>query len=384
MNFVVDATPEIGLDHDAILASDLDCDGYGIRNAGAIHALNLVEQDDPRLYDARMMLPGSVYDLHVFPPPLPPPPPMPGDSPIAPPPETDHRIVQSKLNLNGNCPANYLSLPPPAPDAPSPTRAARGDLYQPVDQKGFAYGYASLDSAAKIPIGQVPTLGGGTLRQISLKLPVELYLVSPAGADLSGAVVFNVGWSGAPALSWFGTSPLDVTGAPPRFVRGFLPASLVPGLDGTIFTSGLFDRNRLPVAIGVGTAPPHGPGMVPDPGESGDPTDFLGRDMLYHPMRTEISYQPRVTEPYVVILSMGEVALGGADITGATSPDAQELRVQIYCNDNTALIMYRINKSGFFKEYSGETIFLNPGDTVETFTMKVGYNSSAFVYYTYA
>jgi hypothetical protein len=90
--------------------------------------------------------------------------------------------------------------------------------------------------------------------------------------------------------------------------------------------------------------------------------------MQYHPMRTEISYQPRVTAPYVTQI--------------AFDPDVQAVPVQIFCNDKGALIMFRTQGTPWFKEYSGETIFLHPGDTVETFTMKVGYNPSAFVYYT--
>jgi hypothetical protein len=323
----------IDLIENGILDTDLDADGFDILNVNQINPLppTIVPSDDPRLSDPRPVLDGSVTDASVA---------------------SGAAIAQNKLNLNGVIPSVWLGN--------ASTQAAQGDLVEYLANKGQPNGYASLDSTGKVPVTQVPSaVGAGTVTSVGLAMPPQFTV---SGSPVNAAGVLTAIWNNVPDGSWFGNA--SGAAAPPSFQTTPLPLSLIPNLDASQITTGIFDPARLPVAVGVGLAG-HAPGIVPDPGTSGSPTDYLARDMTYKPIPSlGPTYQPAVANPTFVVSA------------GATST--------LFIKSTTlgAAIFYSTTgaTSGFQAAPSNGTISgLTPGSTVWSYAARAGYNNSNVV-----
>lgn len=338
----------IPIEQDAVLSTNLDCQGFRVLNIHAIDPVPppLVSVDDSRLSDQRPVPNGSVTDASIA---------------------ASAAIDQSKLSFNGLPPASWLGN--------ASNQFARGDLVQLKSQKGVAGGYAGMDAAGKLPSSVVTTGGGGgKVNSVGLAMPRE-FNVTPSPIVTNG--VFAVSWANAADASWFGaygqprigdnTQPLL-----PSFLTKKLPLSLVPGLDGSKFTTGIFPDDYLPPMSGVGTG--HAPGLVPDPGENGDPNDYLGRDGKWRPFVMNFSYQP--TLPDVTIQ------------WNPSGPLGQSITLRTISG---AVLFYRINNSGGFieahvKDKASESIELTLAidDFVEAYASKAGYNNSNITTYVVA
>jgi hypothetical protein len=344
-----------GLDN-AFLMTDLDFDGYGLRNCKTFDAVNLLHRTDPSLSDPRTMLPGSVTNASVkeF---LPPQSPDPDDIPPPIPPE-DVRIVQSKLNLNGNLPLSFVTPPSDVPDS---DHGVRGDLYQPKAEKAVNNGYASLDANKRIPSTQIPLAGTGTLKELFVTTPVEFALVPPV-SPIAGQITLAGSWNAAPKVSWLG-NPTVADDGRPRFYLGKIPATLVPSLGAAIITTGVLSPDVLPVAVGVGSG--HASGAMPDPGKTGDPTDYLGRDMQWRSMTRSLAYQPTLQSPAISVIS--------------TKKDVAT--VAISQTNDAAAIFYRVSPMTGFAEYTGP-VELPLWESIEAYAVLTGYNPSPISYFT--
>ena len=247
------------------LITDLECNYKNLLHVGGLFPVPypLVSTSDPRLTDARNPLPGSVFDSSV---------------------SGTAGIVQSKLNLNGLIPGVWMGT--------TSLTAAQGNLVEYFTNKALPNGYASLDGTGKVPVSQLPVgAGGGTITSIGLSMPA-MFTVTGSPVTVSGTL--GVAWNSVSGSSWFG----NATGgsAVPTFNTLPLPLSLIPSLPASQVSSGVFAFSRLPLAVGVGSS--HAPGAAPDPGASGSPFDYLGRDMAYHTIpQFGPSYQPVVPNP---------------------------------------------------------------------------------------
>jgi hypothetical protein len=231
--------------------------------------------------------------------------------------------------------------------------AAKGDLVQLNSQKGLANGYCPLDATGRMPAGFYTAIGpGGTINYLGLSLPAE-FVVSP-GFMNNGAGTFAALWQAAPAASWFGAS---VPGQPQFYTDPF-PVVLIPDLDASKITSGVFSVNRLPIAeMGQGQ------GIVPDPGAAGDPTDYLARDMTYKTMGPEPNYEPAVPNPSITF------AYWSGTQAAITVTDSL----------NGVSLFYRINFTGTFIPVPAGTFLVDSGVTVEAYAAKIGYQNSQIV-----
>lgn len=256
-----------------VLQSDLDAQNFSLLNLGFIDPVpsNLVENDDPRLSDARAPLDGSVTNASVA---------------------AGAAIAQSKLNLNGTMPSGWFGT--------SSTTAARGDLAEYKANKGAANGYAPLDGSGKVPAALLPTgVGTGTITSVGITMPAEFTVT---GSPVTSVGTIAIGWAAAPPYSWFGND----SGSPaiPSFKTTPFPVSVIPNLDAAKITSGVLAAARLPVAIGVGGS--HAIGAVPDPGAVGTADDYLARDMTYKAKPTiGPTYQPTVPNPTLTAVGVG-------------------------------------------------------------------------------
>lgn len=325
---------------DDILGSDLDCNGFVLRNIGAMTPTPspLVSIDDPRLSDPRAILDGSVTNDSV--------------NPIA-------GIDQSKLNLGGNIPPSWIGT--------QSNQAAQGDLVERVANKGVPGGYAGLDANGLILSSNVtPGPQPGTVNSVGLIMPKEFTVTNSPVQD-SGDL--TVQWANADAVSWFGRiEPTEITdGVPdltPHFVTKAIPVSLIPALDASQFTTVQFSLNVLPFAIGLGAE--HAIGILPDPELNGDPNDYLGRDMKWRAFDNNIAYQPD-TPPV-------QISVNYLDASG-------QLSVSIRSVLKGSSLFYRVNGGTFIEVIpTGSdvvtTIMVNPSDFVEAFAAKSGYNNS--------
>jgi hypothetical protein len=314
----------------AELVSDLDCDGFEIKNPGELHADNLVSSDDPRLNDPRVPPAASVTNEHV---------------------NRDAAIAQSKLNLNDALPLNFL--------APDILHAARGDLTEYLSRKGTPGGYAGLDSGRKIPAASIPISGTGTLVDLLISLPGQFSLSPSRVTD--GSVTMAATWAASPSQSFFGNN--TGTARQPQFAP-LIPVSLVPPLPAGKFVSGVFSLARLPTAIGTGTG--HATGLVTDPGLDGQPDDYLARDMTYKPMRSEIDYQPKVSSPSIALLGYDG---SGDPVVDVNSPTPGG--VCFYRHD--------LSPGSLYSEVSGP---VSVQGTVRAYAVKTGYTQSDMAIYT--
>lgn len=264
----------INLIENGQLATDLDAKTFSIVNLGAILPMppNLAPSDDPRLSDARAPLDGSVTDASVA---------------------AGAGIAQSKLSLDGDIPSAWLGN--------SSTTAAAGNVAEYVANKGMPNGYASLDGSGRVPLSQIPGgVGLGTITSIGLTMPVEFQV---SGSPItSGAGTFSVVWNTTiPNLSWFGNN----SGAPsiPQFYTTPIPNALIPPLGANQVVSGQFNPVLIPVFLyGAGS---HA-GAAPDPGSSGNPTDYLARNGSYVAVPTlGPPYQPQLPAPTLTYSGSG-------------------------------------------------------------------------------
>ena len=319
----------------AILGTDLDGNFQDLLNVAALDPvpLNIATSDDIRLSDARPPLPGSVTDESVA---------------------DDAAIVQSKLNFNGQIPTAWLGT--------APGTAAPGDLAEYVANKNQPGGYAGLDGSGKVPSAVLPgDTGTGTVTSVGLSMPPASFTV--AGSPITGAGTFAVAWLAAPDASWFGNK----SGAPgaPQFYTTPFPPSLIPSLDASIVTSGVFAAALLPVAIGVGVL--HAPGAVPDPGDGtiGSPGDYLARDISWKSLPTiGPAYQP--TLPDTTFVTSGGVA-GPIFVT----PQSIVPGVTFFCSTTSGT-------SGF-TELTAGSVSVPLGTTVWVYSARQGFNNSTVV-----
>lgn len=317
-----------------ILITDLDADSFDILNVGSLLPVpgNLVGLDDPRLTDSRVPINGSVTNTSVA---------------------ADAAIVQSKLLLNGVIPPGWLGI--------TGTTAAQGDLVEYISNKGIANGYASLDGTGKLPLAQLPAdAGTGTVTSVALTMPAEFGVT---GSPVATSGTLAVAWENVVAYSWLGNKTAG--SAVPAFTTDPIPVSLLVDLPASKVTSGVFDPALLPVAVGVG--PSAAPGVVPDPGASGDATDYLSRNMTYEPVPSVgPTYQPVVPDPtitpgypaYEGTLHVIEDSLAGVSLfyaLGIGSPGTyQELPLTGY-------------------------VIVPTGQTIWVYGAKSGYNNSTVV-----
>jgi hypothetical protein len=167
--------------------------------------------------------------------------------------------------------------------------------------KGVPNGYAPIDLNRRLlPANVTPGAGLGTVSEVLFSFPSHFSDLAPsAGATVS----YNLTWKNAPNNSWFGVYGVGITPLPePQFQTAHIPYELIPEISANKFTSGVFDPDVLPVAVGMG--PDHAIGMIPDPGETGDPDEYLGRDMEYHHFSSGQPYQPFVPDPTITLLSV--------------------------------------------------------------------------------
>jgi hypothetical protein len=125
----------------------------------------------------------------------------------------------------------------------------------------------------------------------------------------------------------------------------------------------------------------HTAGIVPDPGAtgSGNPSDYLGRDMLYHPISggggggggpLPYPYQPFVPNP---VLSIGSPTTGPANENVYPVTVTESLA-------GTSLFYSVNNSAGGFAPLTGGTFNLYAGQVGYVYGAKVGYNNSAIVF----
>ena len=334
----------ISLLQHAVLNTDLDVGNRILKNVANFNPVptNLCVSTDPRLSDARVPLPGSVTNASVA---------------------AGADISQSKLNLNGNIPATWLGT--------TSTTAAQGNLAEYLSNKGQPNGYASLDCAGKIPSAQVPAaVGTGTITSAGLTMPAQFTV---SGSPVTTAGTLGVAWASVADLSWFGNK----SGAPaaPQFYTTALPAALIPGLDTSKVTTGLFAAARLQVGAGLGGG--HAAGAVPDPGDGTGgalASDYLARDMTWKALPgSALAYQPTVLNP---TLTPSSNPTGPRNVVfndpggAAVTPGANTF----YSTTSAVTGFSEIPDVGY--------ISLAGGATVWSYSSKTGYNNSSVVSYT--
>jgi hypothetical protein len=336
-----------------ILHSNLDCRNFALLNLGRVlpPPAPLVSINDPRLSDPRAMIAGSVTNLSVA---------------------ATAKIAQSKLNLNGNMPLRWLMWP----TIPSENEGARGDITERVANKGVPGGYAPLDSTGRIPAANISAGAGvGSVNTVNLIMPDELPVGGTNPITSSGS--FAPAWANVPDGSWFGVNGLvaSALALEPFFLTGTIPLGLMPSLSATKFTTGVFSITLLPPGAPMG--PTSSLGLVRDPGLSGDPHDYLGRDQQWHAFTKSVSLQPAVPG---VIITLNSVK-GGIYIVIVRSQLAG------------SVLFYRVNGGPFLQVPIAAAVIssppppsislsLNANDFVEAYAAKAGYNNSPIATYT--
>lgn len=331
---------------DAVLGSHLDCQDFTILNIGRLLPVPsaLVDIDDARLSDQRLILDGTVTDESV---------------------SSHAGISQSKLFLNGVIPPAWLGS--------GADQAAPGNLVERISNKGSANGYVPLGSGGLIPsIHIIAGPESGTVNTVKLLLPDEFKKL----AEITSSGTFNVLWENVPDVSWFGVYGTIgfSTDLIPSFITKTLPLEFMPDLVATKFTTGTFAVLRLPEAIGMGVN--HSIGILPDPGANGAPGDYIGRDMKWHSFTTDLAYQPRVPNIQITVnFETPGMSTGAFNVT-------------IRCLLAQSVLFYRINGGAFTEVHvapgtSGNSITLNlsTDDFIEAYGSKPGYNNSDIATY---
>jgi hypothetical protein len=192
--------------------------------------------------------------------------------------------------LNGQIPTAWLGT--------SPGTAAEGSLAEYVANKNQPNGYAGLDSTGKLPSSRLPdSVGLATVTSVGLDMPPEFTIAGPN--PITGSGIWTVNWVDVGGAVWFGS----MAGETPAFQTAALPPILIPNLNTSRVTSGVFNTARLPVMIGVG--PTSAPGMVPDPGPltgGAAVTDYLSREGDWKPAPVvAVGYQPGLPPPTLTV-----------------------------------------------------------------------------------
>ena len=240
-----------------------------------------------------------------------------------------------------------------------PTRlfAAPGDDTEYKANKGIPGGYVPLDASRRMPLSMYP-LGApaGTLNSFTLN-SVPAFMATVPPTVVTGSVTMVTSWTNVSAAVWLGNVSGNVTS--PVFTSSPLYPSMIPSLSTGKFVSGVLDLTLMPVAVGIGH-PDHASGVVPDPGATGAPDDYLARDMTYKTMQAAPSYEPVVPDPSIVIL------------------DVHEGRVEIIITDTLSdtSLFYRLDHGGTFLPVPDRPIPAAPGMTVEAYGAKIGYQNS--------
>lgn len=338
----------IDLLENAKMVTALDCQNHLLLNVAEITPsptinLGVVTTSDRRLDDKRSVPAGSVTNASVA---------------------ATAGIVQSKLSLNGNIPVAWLGT--------DSDQAAQGDLVQLKSQKDQLNGFCGLDSNGRVDVSKLPATGPqtGTVTSVSLSGLGVFGLEGGSPIITSGTLI--LGWGSVPDNSWLG---VDNT-VTPVFVTGEMPVSLIPDLDATKFTSGVFPQSMLPVAKPMGGG--HSAGIVPEPGpqsSGADATDYLARDMTYK-MFSVAAYRPQVPNVNIALLSPPS--------SGSAS---SQVVVRSFLPGSS--LFYRIN-SNTFMEFVGVlgssdpnfTVTLTVGDRIDAYAAKAGYNNSLISSYT--
>ena len=326
---------------EAFLNSEIDFNGHNLLNADEMLPVpvNLVAIDDVQLGDQRTPVAGSVTNEKV--------------SPTA-------AISQSKLSLNSDIPPTWLGN--------KADQAAPGDLVQYSAQKNVAGGYAGLDANSRVAVGQLPSTGpnAGTVNDVKLSLPEGLDVTVP---EVITAGSLTAVWHPANNNTWFGVSGQVGFGPAgmPVSQSKVIPDSLMPDLSASKFITGEFSLDRLPVmkALGVG----HAAGIVPDPGMTGDPTDYLARDGSYKSVTQKVNYQPDLPEVQITLQYFQD------DVAS----------ILLYCPVKGTTIFYHIQDIGAspiltpYVEAKTNPVVLSvdPNFTVYAYAAKAGYNHSA-------
>lgn len=322
------------------MVTDLDAAFFIIRNLGAITPPppNLITEDDPRLSDARNMVPGSVTDDSIA---------------------DDAAISQFKFSFHDNA-------LPPAWLGTDDTHAAQGDLVQYASDRDQINGYPSLDVNGKLLTGTTPTAGTGTLHTIDIQMPLgEVTTLQ----DTTGTNIVSTGyWNAQDPETWFG----NFTGgaAVPTFKNNIFPVDLIPNFDASKITSEVFTIDQVPMAVGVGAS--HSAGLLPDPGStdtdsSAQPDDYLSRGMDYLPMKPVVSIQPTLPPPSITV----------------QSTKADQVYVNITSGVAGTTLFYRTSGDVFTEITSLMLpLVLTVGTIVSAYAAKIGYNNSNIATYT--
>jgi hypothetical protein len=323
-----------GIDN-ALLLQDLDADGHFVRHPGVIDDPDLLHEGDDRLTDARNILPGTVTNESIAP---------------------DAAIDQQKINFSGQIPSAWLGT--------GENQAAKGNevLYNYL--KGQPNGYAGLDDVTgKMPSGSTPLFGTGSLVDIQLEMPPHEFTV--VATSVGTTRDFTAYWLAQPPATFFGNMA-GVSDAPTFESPSFGIAS-IPDIDASKVTSEVFPLNQLPVAVGVGAG--HSAGVLPTTGTasgSNQPTDYLGRDMLYHPMAITLPEQPDLPAPTITIQSYY----------------LTQAYVNIAANNILDVNMFYKLDDDPFVEVTTLPLLVPIGTVVSAYVAKVGYNNSPIYMFT--
>lgn len=322
-----------------ILATDLDCQNFFIRNVQQLRPVPaaLLDIADPRLSDPRPVPDGSVTNESV--------------AAIA-------AIDQSKLKFD---------LIPPAWKGTGSNQAAQGNLSERLENKGVAGGYAGLTAAGILDAANVTTgIGAGSVNSVGLRMPPQFDV---SGSPVTESGDLTVTWQDAPDKSWLGVDGTGSPDAPPRpgFSTHLIPLELIPDLDAAKFTSDFFDPDRLPPAMPMGVDHSTG-GIPPQFFRDGDETDYLGRDIKWHAMTADIDLQPKVSNPQVVVVSI--------DYDNAT------YKITLSNTQPGAFLFYRELPfgSGYHKATENPVVLnVVANNTVQAYAARAGYNNSEIV-----
>jgi len=237
-------------------------------------------------------------------------------------------------------------------------------LVQPTSEKDQINGYVSLGVDGKLPTGSTPTSGTGTLHQIDIAFPAsEVTTITDDDTDVQVITGF---WSAQDAETFFGN--FSGASALPTFEYRVFPVDLIPGFDASRITSGTFTTDQLPMAQGVGVD--HSAGLLPDPSNNdvdstAQPTDYLGRDILYHAMQTMVNYQPQIPAPSLSIQTY--------------------FQDKAYVNITTSLpgatLFYKTTADTFI-EVTKLPILVSVGASISAYAASAGYNNSDITVYT--